>query len=116
VARAPFVVAALVLATGCANPPPPPPPPPPPFEAVPTTPQEILEFQGRTRPAGGGAQAVEILVNGRSVLRGTLSEHSPRDTFHGEFEGHELVADCTLAVRVQCAISVDGESQGAAMP
>lgn len=81
-----------------------------------TTPQEILEFQGRTRPVGGGAQAVEIFVNGRPVLRGTLSEHSPRDTFHGEFDGHELVADCTLALRVQCAISVDGESQGAAMP
>jgi hypothetical protein len=83
---------------------------------VPTTPQEILEFQGRTRAVGGGAQAVEILVNGRPVLRGILSERTPQDTFRGEFDGHELVADCTLASRVQCAISVDGESQGAAMP
>jgi len=115
VARGLFVVSALLLATSCAKPPPPPPPSPPAFEAVPTAPQEALEFEGRTRPVGGGAQAVEIFVNGRPVLRGTLSERSPRDTFHAEFDGHDLVADCTLALRVQCAISVDGESQGSAM-
>ncbi len=82
---------------------------------MPTVPQELLEFEGRTRAVGGGTQAVEIFVNGHPVLRGTLSERSPRDTLHGEFDGHDLVADCELALRVQCAISVDGEPQGAAM-
>jgi hypothetical protein len=82
---------------------------------MPSRPQEALSFEGRTRAVGVGTQAVEIFVNGRPVLRGTLSPRSPRSTLRGQYEGHELVADCTLAARVECSISVDGEMQDAAM-
>jgi hypothetical protein len=82
---------------------------------VPSVPQEALSFEGRTRAVGVGVQAVEILVNGRPVLRGTLSQRSPRDSLRGEYQGHDLVADCTLTARVECSISVDGELQDAAV-
>jgi hypothetical protein len=105
------VLLALLLAAACSQPP----PPPPSLELMPAVPQEALSFEGRTRPVGVDAQAIEILVNGRPVLRGTLSEKAPRNSLQGEYEGHALVADCTLAARVECSISVDGELQDAAM-
>ena len=108
-------VPALLLAAACAKPIPPSPPPPPPLEVVPSVPPEALSLAGRTWPLGSGAQAVEILVNDQPVIRGSLSERSPHDTLHGEYEGHTLIAQCTLAVRIQCAISVDGELQDSEM-
>ena len=90
-------VPALLLAAACAKPIPPSPPPPPPLEVVPSVPPEALSLAGRTWPLGSGAQAVEILVNGEPVIR------------------HTLIAQCTLAVRIQCAISVDGELQDSEM-
>jgi hypothetical protein len=110
-----LVLLALLLAAACSQPPPPPPPAPPPLEVMATVPQEALSFEGRTRPVGVDAQAIEILVNGRPVLRGTLSEKAPRNSLQAEYEGHALVADCTLAARVECSISVDGELQDAAL-
>jgi hypothetical protein len=74
-------------------------------------PAEKLDVQGYSRPIAGGKQSVEISVNGKRVISGALSAKAPHGTFHATYEGHEIVADCTLAARVNCTISVDGMPQ-----
>jgi len=66
-------------------------------------------MQARSRPAEGGGRLVEILINGRRVIEGTLSAPAPRGEFHGEYDGHEVLAECTLAPKVLCSVSIDGE-------
>jgi hypothetical protein len=66
-------------------------------------------MQARSRPAEGGGRLVEIFINGRRVIEGTLSAPAPRGEFHGEYDGHEVLAECTLAPKVMCSVSIDGE-------
>jgi len=66
-------------------------------------------MQARSRPAEGGGRLVEIFINGQRVIEGTLSAPAPRGEFHGEYDGHEVLAECTLAPKVLCSVSIDGE-------
>jgi len=108
-------VAALLLAASCAQPPPPPPPPPPAptFAPVAVKPQEDLQIQGRSAPAGPGKQSVAIFANGERVIEGTLTTASPRQTFRGKYKEHDIEAKCTLVERVDCEILVDGSPESA---
>lgn len=100
-----------LVALGCAKPEPPPPPPPPSptptVRPVPVVPQENLSIQGRYQPTGGGKYQVTIFVNGRRTIEGSLSPEKRRDHFHGQYEGHDIDADCVLGQKVDCAISID---------
>ena len=102
-----------LIGPGCTKPAPPPPPPVPTpiFEPVPVSPQESLSIQGRYQPAGGGKYLVEILVNGRRTIEGSLSAAKRRDRFHGQYDGHNVDADCVLGEKVDCVISIDGAPQ-----
>jgi hypothetical protein len=105
-----FVSIALV-GSSCARPKPPPPPPPAPppiFQPVPVAPQESLSIQGSYQPAGGGKYLVVIFVNGRRTIDGSLSAQKRRDRFHGQYNGHDVDADCVLGQKVDCVISIDG--------
>jgi len=108
-----FVSIALV-GPGCAKPAPPPPlsVPPPIFQPVPMSPQQSLSIQGRYQPAGGGKYLVMIFVNGRRTIDGSLSAGKRRDRFHGQYDGHDVEADCVLAQKVDCVISIDGAPRG----
>jgi hypothetical protein len=103
-----FVLIALA-GPGCTKAEPPRQPAPPPiFQPVPTSPQESLSIQGRYQPAGGGKYLVAIFVNGRRTIDGSLSAAKRRDRFHGQYEGHDVDADCVLGQKVDCVISIDG--------
>ena len=103
-----FVLIALV-GPSCAKPEPPPRPVPPPiFQPVPVSPQKSLLIQGRYQPARGGKYMVEIFVNGRRTIDGSLSAAKRRDRFHGQYDGHDVDADCVLGQKVDCAVSIDG--------
>jgi len=99
-----------LVAQSCAkrDPPPPPPPPPPTVQPVPVTPQENLSIQGRYQPVGGGKYQVVISVNGQPTIEGSLSDKKRRDHFHGKYGDHDVDADCVLAQKVDCVISIDG--------
>jgi len=100
-----------LLGAACAQPPPVAPPPPPPFVAVPSAPPESLSLEGRSRPIGPGKQSVDIFVNGRRVGGGTLTTQQPRGSFRGDYEGHDVLADCTLTDKVRCSISIDAAKE-----
>jgi hypothetical protein len=103
-----FVLPAL-LGAGCAAPPPEPPAPPPSFQPVAVTEPERLAIQARSRPAEGGRRLVEIFINGRRVAEGKLSAATPRGEFHGQYDGHDVLAECTLEAKVLCSVSIDGD-------
>jgi len=104
-----FAVLPALVAAGCAAPPPEPPPPPPSFQPVAATEPERLVIQARSRPAEGGRRVVEIFVNGKRAAQGTLSAAAPQGEFRGEYEGHDVLAECTLAAQVLCSVSIDGD-------
>jgi hypothetical protein len=85
-----------------------PPKPPPPLVVVPASPPETLSLEGRSRPTGPGKQSVDIFVNGHRVGGGTLTTLQPRGSFRGNYEGHDVLADCTLTDKVRCSIAIDG--------
>lgn len=97
---------------GCSSPPPPKPPPPPPFERLPVSEPEKLAMVARSMPAAEGGRSIEIFINGQRVVQGTLSAPRPHGSFHGDYEGHDVLADCTLRTNVVCSVSIDGEPAG----
>ncbi len=114
--RRTLAITALLVAASCAQPPPPPPAPPPAptFAPVATKPQDDLSIKGVSAPAGPGKQSVAIFVNNQRVIEGTLTTASPRATFRGKYEDHDIEAKCKLVERVDCEILVDGSPESAA--
>jgi hypothetical protein len=117
--RIAWLAATALAALGCTQPEPPPKPAPPPPSlppAVTVAPEESLSMKGVYQPIAGGKYGVAIFVNGQRVIDGWLSKAKRRDHFHGQYNGHDIGAECALVDKVDCVIVVDGAPQPVADP
>lgn len=105
------LVVCFFLAAACAAPTPPPPPASPPprptLQPVPIATPEEVSIQGRSTPIGGGRQKFTITINGDTVIEDTLSDKNRSGRFRGTWKGHDVLAECALNAKVECAVSLD---------
>jgi len=116
VRRISIVLPALICAS-CAEEAPlpkPPPPPPPSFQAYPASPPERLSIEGYYSVAEGGRHPFEIYINQQRVIAGALTAVKPRGKFHGTYDTHDVLAECSLTQKVHCAVSIDGAPEKSA--
>jgi hypothetical protein len=47
------------------------------------------------------------VINGEKVIEDTLSDKKKTGRFRGTWKGHDVLAECVLTTKVDCAVSLD---------
>lgn len=77
------------------------------MQPVPLAPPEEVSIRGRSAPIGGGRQKFTITINDETVIEDTLSDKNRSGRFRGTWKGHDVLAECVLNAKVDCAVSLD---------